>query len=188
MAWENPAEWPALDVNVLSGGGSDMSTVGGVAVSLGQKTSAASLPMVLASDQSLAVNGNVTASGSFQPIPGTTGGLTMYKAIVPNNVTGVVVKNSPGMIYGIELFNNSAVIAWLHLYNVTSAPTAGAGTIVKTLLFPAPAAGGGGGIIYMPWMGLTFDTGIAYTVTTGIADNDVAIPAAATYAVNIDYK
>lgn len=126
--------------------------------------------------------------GTVQPVPATSGGCSLYEAIVPANTTGVVVKNSAGMVYGIQLCNTSAVLGVLHLYDSASAPTAGAGTIVKTLLVPGPAAGGGGGNNVTFPVGIAFANGIAYTFTTGIAHADTGAPSAGTYSISIDYK
>lgn len=131
-----------------------------------------------------------TLSGSVaQIVPATSGGTTSYHANVPNNVTGVVVKNTPGQVYGIQVSNNSTTVGYLHLYDSTSAPTAGAGTIKKTLIVPAPAAGGGGGNNYVNLLGSAFAAGIAYTFTAGNGtDADVTVPAVSTYSIEIDYK
>jgi len=107
---------------------------------------------------------------------------------VPNNVTGVVVKNTAGQVYGITLANNSATPGYLKLYDTSSAPTAGSGTIKKTLIVPGPSGGGGGGLVYVPTTGLAFANGIAYTFTTVITDADNTAPAASTYSIDIDYK
>lgn len=115
------------------------------------------------------------------------GGTTMYHAIVANNVTGVVVKNAAGAVYGITLSNITAVGGVLHLYNVASAPTAGAGTIVKALVAPGPSGGGGGGYVYSFPLGIPFSTGISYTFTTGISDTDTGVPAAGAASIDIDY-
>jgi hypothetical protein len=165
----------------------NMAQVSGTTASVNNGTvDAGTLRVTLASNGTGQV---ALASGSqIQPIPGTSGGLTMYHAVVPNNVTGVVVKNSAGQIYGITLANNSATLAFLKLYDSSSAPTAGAGTIKKILIVPGPSGGGGGGLVYSQPHGLAFASGIAYTFTTLIADADATVPAAATYSIDIDYK
>lgn len=202
-----------LPVNTNVGGGTqavNLTQVGGSPVALGAATtSATAIPVTIAQDVTLPITGSVTATfgaganvigkvgidqttpgttNAVQIIPGTSGGLTMYHAIVPNNVTGVVVKNSAGQLYSITLANNSANLGFLHLYNTSTAPTAGAGTIVKTLIAPAPAAGGGGGLVFAEPNGMAFSAGISYTFTTGIADTDTGVPAAATYSIDLNYK
>lgn len=115
------------------------------------------------------------------------GGTTMYHVVVPTNVTGVVVKASAGAIYAVTLGNLGSVGGCLHFYNQTTAPTAGSGTIVKALVSPGPSGGGGGGLVFSFPLGIPFSTGIAYTFTTGLADNDVGVPGASAYTIDIDY-
>lgn len=158
----------SINVNTGGGGGAqavNLTEVGGAAVALGAATGAASIPVALPSDQVA----------------------TVASAIVPNNTTAVVVKGSAGVVYGIECFNNSATIAYLKIYNATSA-TAGSGTPLARFMIPAATAGGGGFIASTTMMGRVFSTGITYIVTTGIADNDTGAPAASAYIVNINYK
>ena len=116
----------------------------------------------------------------------TSGGSSRASAIVPNNVTNVIVKNSPGQLYGIRCFNNSATPAYLKLYDAVSA-TAGSGTPSDRLMIPANSTNGAG-ILTVDTLGEVYATGITYIVTTGIADNDTGAPAASTYLITILYK
>lgn len=125
-------------------------------------------------------------TNAVQDIAGTAGGALVLSTLVTNSTTAVVVKNSPGQIYGIEAFNNGTVIAYLKIYDATSA-TAGAGTPVARYLIPAPASGGGGFAVNSS-VGRQYSTGITYTVVLGFADNDATAPAASSYFVNIHYK
>lgn len=141
----------------------NLTEVGGAALALGQAASSASIPVVLPSDQVGTPN----------------------SAIVPNNTTAVVVKNAPGVLFGIECFNNSGTIAYLKIYDATSA-TAGSGTPVLRYMIPANTSGAG--FVAISSIGRKFATGITYIVTTGIADNDTGAPAASAYIVNMNYK
>jgi len=181
-----------VDVNgvpVSSSGGAstNLVSVGGANIALGQTDSAHSLPVAIANDESLTITGTVTASGSFQDIPGTSGGLSITTAIVPNNTTGVLVSAGAHQVYSIAAFNNSSTIAYLKLYNKATAPTVGTDTPVWIGMIPGPAAGGGGFTLYIP-TGLVFSLGIGYGVTTGIANADTTAPAASAYLVNIGWK
>lgn len=194
-----------VDVNgvpiVFPGGGLstvNLTQVGGGVISLGQALNASSIPVALASDSALAISGTVTASGSVALlagsaligqvglVPQTSGGATMKSNIILANTTAIVVKASPGQLYGLQLFNNATTIAYLKIYDATSA-TAGSGTPALRLMIPAPPVGGGG-VVYHFANGLQFATGITYIVTTGIADADTGAPAATTYLVNAFYK
>lgn len=118
--------------------------------------------------------------------PHTAGGLTRSRTLIPNNTTAIVVKASAGQVYKIRATNNSSTIAYIKLYDATSA-TAGSGTPVDTIMIPAATAGGAG-IVDTTDVGVAHATGITYTVTTGIADNDTGAPAATTYVVTVLYK
>jgi len=93
------------------------------------------------------------------------------------------VKASAGRVYSIQGVNVATSARYLKLYNSASAPTAGSGTPVKTLYLPASAA------FVFDWpLGLTFATGIGFTLVTGSADNSsTSVTAADILALNIDY-
>lgn len=120
------------------------------------------------------------------PQPHTTGGLTPHKAISAASTNATGLKASAGQVYGIQVFNLNAAARYLKLYNKASAPTVGTDTPVKVIMIPGNTAGAGA---VSNWAyGVTFDTGIAYALTTGIADSDTGAVAANEIVVNIDYK
>lgn len=116
----------------------------------------------------------------------TTGGLTMSSYLIASGTNATNVKASAGQIYKVEIFNNSANIGYLKIYNSASAPTAGSGTPVTRLMVPGNATGAGA--ISTTDLGLTMSTGIGFTFTGGIADADTTSVAASAYIVNIYYK
>lgn len=144
---------------------------------LGQAAMAASLPVTMASDQSTIKTAEQGA---------TSGGLTLLSTILANSTNATSVKGSPGQLYKVECFNNSATPAFLKIYNTAGTPTAGSGTPVWRMLIPGNATGTGVVSAYLP--GLAFATGIGYTVTGLIADNDTTAVAATTFIVNLGYK
>lgn len=134
------------------------------------------------------VNDADTAAGKALPVQlqaQTSGGLSRSRTLIPNNTTAIVVKASAGQLYKIRATNNSATIAYIKLYDATSA-TAGSGTPVDTIMIPANASGAG--IVDTTDIGVPHSTGITYTVTTGIADADTGTPAANAYIVTVFYK
>lgn len=151
--------------------------------------SAGTLRVTIASNSTgqVALAAGTAVVGQVNLAPQTSGGTTMAHAINPNNVTGVVVKNSAGQLYGVTMCTSGSVAAYLHLYNSSSAPTAGAGTIVKTLICPGPSVGGGGASYQWP-NGIAFSAGIAYTFTSGISDTDSGQPTQTTFSIDFDYK
>lgn len=137
--------------------------------------------------------------GIDQTTPGTTNGTTdnplatdgvsQFSALVPNNTTSVAVDASPGTLKSVQVFNNSATIAYLKLYNAAQgSTTCGSGTPVKRIMIPANTSGAGAVISLGGRNGVFFSTAITYCVTTGIADADTTAPAASAYIVNLDYK
>lgn len=130
---------------------------------------------------------NVAASQNIGIVPATSGGLSRSRTLIPNNVTAIVVKASAGQLYKIRATNNSATIAYIKLYDAASA-TAGAGTIIDTIMIPAASAGGAGVADFYSDFGVPHTTGITYCVTTGIADADTTAPAASAYIVTVFYK
>lgn len=103
--------------------------------------------------------------------------------VVPANITPVVVKDSIGTLYGVEVSNNSATAAYLKLYNAGSGVTCGTGTPRARYLIPA-----NGAVAYFVMNGDSYVEGITACVVTGIADDNSSAPAATTYTVNVHYK
>lgn len=120
--------------------------------------------------------GNVALDGR------TSGGPSQHSALQPANTTGVNVKASPGQVFAVSAFNASTSARCLKLYNHSGTPTNG-DTPVRRILIPPQ-----GGVDLVRLMGIPFGTGIAYRVTTGLADNDNNAAGANEVFVNIDYK
>jgi hypothetical protein len=87
------------------------------------------------------------------------------------NTTAIVVKPSPGGLYGWQLFNNSAAKIFVKLYN--AAATVGTTTPILTIGIPA---GVRADVVFDKPM--YFDTAINVGITTGITDGDTTAPAA----------
>lgn len=100
-------------------------------------------------------------------IPCSSGGPQTARVVCASgtNATGVTTQGS--QIYGWHFFNNAAAIRVIHFYDSASTPTAGSDTPIFNVTLPA----GGGSNISWP-QGLPFSSGIGYTITTGLADND----------------
>lgn len=131
--------------------------------------------------------GSATSGGTVQPVPGSTGGATPNSSIVANNTTSVAVCTAACNLYGVLVFNNSATIAYLKLYNAAQgSTTCGAGTPVQRILIPANTSGAGA-VISFP-LGVAYSTALTRCVTTGIADADTSAPAASAYIVGFIYK
>lgn len=126
-------------------------------------------------------------NGNWIVPSGSSSGTSNFSAILANSTNSTLVKNAAGIITEISVYNSSATIAWLKLYNASSAPTCGSGTPVGRYMIPGAASGGAGSNVSID-LGKAFSTGIAFCVTTGIADTDTGAVAASTYTVNMTYK
>jgi len=115
----------------------------------------------------------------------TSGGLSRSRTLIPNNTTAIVVKSGAGQLYKVRATNNSGTIAYIKIYDATSA-TAGSGTPVDTIMIPSSTSGTG--IVDTTDVGAVHATGITYIVTTGIGDADSTAPAANAYIVTFFYK
>lgn len=118
--------------------------------------------------------------------PDTSGGLSMSKTVSAASTNATSVKGSAGQVYAVQCMNTNASPRYLKLYDKASAPTVGTDTPVKTLTIPGNTAGAG---LVLNWdKGLVFSNGIAFALTTGIADSDTGAVGANDLVVNLDYK
>lgn len=117
----------------------------------------------------------------------TGNGLTPHKKISAASTNATSLKASAGNVHGIYAHNTNASPRYLKLYDKASAPTVGTDTPVLTLPIPGNTAGAGF-VLPLSALGVTFTNGIAYALTTGVADSDTAAVAANEIVVNILYK
>ena len=143
--------------------------------------SASTIRLVIANDQPQLNN-----ALKSQLTPAASGGLTSFSDSIDATTNATLVKNSPGQIYGIEIFNNAANIGYLKFYDSASLPTPGAGTPAVRMMVPGNATGAG--VVRSYENGMNFVNGIAYTFVAGIDDSDATPVSAAEFLVNIYYK
>lgn len=137
----------------------------------------------LAVQQATAANLNATVT----VVPATSNGLSMSHTVSAASTNATSLKASAGKVYAVQVFNLNAAPRYLKLYNKASAPTVGTDTPVKVIMAPGNTAGAGA--IACEWTnGLDFTTGIAWALTTGMANADTAAVAATELLVEIDYK
>ena len=113
--------------------------------------------------------------------------IAVKSTIAANNTTAIVLKSTGGTVYSVDAFNNGTTVAYVKLYNATSA-TCGTGTPQARYMIPFGATSSGGGFNVSNINGDAYGLGIVMCITTGIADADTTAPAASTYIVNIHYK
>lgn len=126
------------------------------------------------------------ANGGTWVQPSTNSGTSNFSLIAANSTNSTNVKNAPGVITEISVYNNSATIGYLKLYNSASAPTCGSGTPVGRYMIPASTSGAGSNV-NIP-LGKAFSTGIGFCITAAIGDSDTTAVAANAYIVNMTYK
>ena len=134
---------------------------------VGQTNSAASMPVVLASDQ-------------YGPRDAVSTNVLLSAAATTNATS---VKGSAGSIKSVQGYNAKAAGVYLKFYNKATAPTVGTDTPVKTMYVPASSA-----FVFDFPSGYTFATGIAYALTGAAAVADTtALVAGDILCLNVDY-
>ena len=113
--------------------------------------------------------------------------INVSSLISVNNVNAVSITSKHAIVYSIDAFNNSTTLAYLKLYNSSSA-TCGSGTPQARYMIPFGASSAGGGFNLSNINGDAYVNGLTACITTGIADNDTGAPAANAYIVNIHWK
>lgn len=122
-------------------------------------------------------------SGAVGLAPATSGGCSISRTLSAASTNATSVKASAGQVFGVRAFNANAATRYLKLYNKSSAPTVGTDTPVDTIPLPSGTTTG-----FMLDSGVAFGTGIAFALTTGIADSDTGAVAANDIEVTIFYK
>lgn len=143
---------------------------------------AGGLPAALAAGGGLKVEG--VAGGVAQPMSlaaATSGGSVPYRNI-DLGVTGQVIKNGAGQIYGITLMNRAAAERFFKFYNKATAPDQ-TDTPVITYAMPATS-----NMVIASPDGVAYATGISVRASTGIADNDVGAPSTNDCVLSVRYK
>lgn len=139
--------------------------------------SAGTLRVVLATDQPALTNAQPVS-----PQAASSGGSTPSHTITAASTNATSLKASAGVVWGIDVSNSNAAARYLKLYDKASAPTVGTDTPKKTYQVP-----GSGTLIRAFPVGLNFPTGIAWAITTGIADSDTGA-VGTDISVDIDWK
>lgn len=124
----------------------------------------------------------------FQPVPGTTNGLTPYTLEPAASDNHTVVKAGAGTVYHISVTNNSATINYLRLYNATTGFNGcnSATNIQHEMAIPANTSAAG--FTEDISLGIAFATGISICVTGAYGNTSTTSATASAISLNIDYK
>lgn len=134
--------------------------------------------------QKLAIN--ASGAAATLNVAAATGGATPGKLIAAASTNATSVKGSAGTLYALMVTSVNAAARYIKFYNKASAPTVG--TDVPVLVFGIPGNTAGNGFtLSIPACGINFSTGIAFAITTGIADADTGAVAASEIAVSYAY-
>lgn len=116
-------------------------------------------------------NSNSLGALYTQPTAGASGGADTHNVASAATTNSTSVKASAGTAYSITLINTTAVLYYLRLYNLATAPTCSSATGYVTTL-PIPASATGAGVSVPLPVGMAFTTGIAYCITGGPTSTD----------------
>ena len=154
----------------------NLNQVAGSSIATGNGAASGSVRVTVAND----------STGQIGLVPLTAGGLSISRTISAASTNATSVKGSAGQVYAIHVINTNAAVRYLKIYNKASSPTVGTDTPVLT--FPIPASATGAGFVLSTEMGIAFGTGIAFAVTTGVADSDTGAVGANEIVINLLYK
>ena|ERR1700676_2282958 len=130
----------------------NLTKVAGAALSLGQTTMSASLPVTIASNQT-------AVSVTFGPVSTSGGALTKFHN---SSAAAGNIKASAGNLYGAVLGNSGTVDCWLQLFNNAGTPTAGTSVVDSIMVQAGVTVSVPPGAIALE----NFATGIAYAGAT----------------------
>jgi hypothetical protein len=169
-------------------GGVNQTKVAGTAVDVNSgNKSAGTQRIVIATDQPQLTNAlKVDGSAVTQPVAvaaQASGGWSVSRLLAAGSTNATSVKASAGQVGGWYLFNAATSTRYLKLYNKASAPTVGTDTPFMTIPVPAGAAAN-----VELTAGIAMGTGIAFALTTGVADSDTGAVTANDVVVNLLYK
>lgn len=119
--------------------------------------------------------------GQVQLAPSTSGGASKAHVVAAATANATLIKNVPGQVYAVRVFNNAAYPIFVKFHNVAVAPTPGVG-VVETVGVQA-----GTSYFGLITVGDAFGNGIGLSIVKGIADADTTAVAANDCVVDVFY-
>lgn len=107
-----------------------------------------------------------------------------YLAAASANQDSQVVKASAATLNFVQLGNTTASVRYVKVYDKATSPTS-ADTPVQRWVVPGSTAGGGNNP--NSFVGMKFTAGLAFRITTGVADSDATAATANDVVVNFGY-
>lgn len=121
-------------------------------------------------------------------VPTTANGLSNYVVEPAASDNHATIKAGAGQVYSIAVFNNSATINYIRLYNATTAFNGCNSATNLVWEGNIPASASGAGFIYDVSQGISFSTGISICVTGGYGQTNTTSATATAMSVNVSYK
>lgn len=101
-------------------------------------------------------------------------GLTKTRRLATADTNRAVIKNSGGVLYGIQGYNAKASAIFLKIYDLAALPTLASDTPIMTIGVPANSPF----VSSIPTLGISFSVGIAVAITGAFGDTDATALAA----------
>lgn len=112
-------------------------------------------------------------------------GTLPFSLLAAATTNATIVKKGAGVLVSIHAINVNAAVRYLKFYDSAGPLAAGTGTPVRR--YAIPGATTGAGFILQPVVPMKFLNGIAFTMTTGVADTDTAALTANDVILTLEY-
>jgi len=106
-----------------------------------------------------------------------------YHRVSQGQADATLVKGDPTLFFGGLFTNKNAAFVYVKIHNTSVAPVAGSTPIAKTIGVPP-----GQTISFNPSVPLLLDKGFAFTLVTGLVDNDATAVPAGDVVIDLEYR
>lgn len=110
---------------------------------------------------------------------------TPFSLIATADTNQTLVKRGPGKLISIMAVNVNAAVRYLKFYDIGKVPVAGSG--IPSRRYAIPASTTGLGFVLAPTVPMGFFSGLAFTITGGVADNDATALTANDVILTLEY-
>ena len=135
--------------------------------SIGSSVLLSDVPVIsLTNSAGITLGAGTSAIGAVTLNPSTSGGCSVAKVRSAATTNLTLVKGSAGRVIGWRLYNNTASLRYVKFFNKATAPASTDVPIFTLILKPNEVAD------FDTAYGTAFGTGIGYSITGALADND----------------